>query len=256
MQMASLVRLSQPWSVRHRATVAGLALFAFSGIGSPVTAAPILIDGFTSKDPTRIPVFPQSVNVDNAGSVSGTESGLAGTVGGVRSSSLGVATMDVDGFDSAAITVYNTVPFSFFDYNSTTGANATTALLYGSGGALNLNATGQLFLTIDLMSYDAPSGLNLVIEGTVSSSAGGGSFSLPSALVNTPGAQSINLSLAALSAATLADFDTITVRFVAPKSADFRLDTLSLTPEPSTAGALVIGALSSFLRRRRRAARG
>jgi hypothetical protein len=227
-------------------------MLATGALAGSASAAPIQVDDFSSKDATRVPAFPQSENTNSATLTAGTESGLAGTIGGTRTSALGLSTMDVQNFDTSTISVFNTSPFSFFDYNSTTGAQSTSQLGYGLVAPLNLNATGQQFLRIDLLGFDAPTGLNLQVQGQIVSSAGGGTFTLPTAIVNTPGATSVNISLASLSAATLADVDQVTVRFVVPKSGDFRVDNISFVPEPATMASVFVCAVAAGVIRRPR----
>jgi hypothetical protein len=233
--------------------MAAAAMFVVSGsaLVNCANAAPILVDDFSTKDATRSPAFPQSVNTNTGSMTGGTESGLT-TLGGTRFSSLGNSTVTVSGFDSATINVFNSGGFSFFDYSSSVGAQASAGLGYGTVSPLNTNATGQTFLRLDLLDYDGPAGSSLQVQANITSSAGGGTFSLPSAIINVPGPTSVNLSLAGLSAATLADIDRIDVTFVAPKSGDFRVDTVQFVPEPATVGMLMLGAFGAAAIRRPR----
>lgn len=234
---------------RRRAVVVagfGLALATFAG---QAPAAPIVVDQFSAKNAA----YPLVNSVD-ASITSVSDVGIAGTIGGTRKVQLLNGAYDADGFDNAAVNVYTTPPFSFLDYASSSGAQAQMLLQFGDSAgaaALNANATGNTSLQIDLLNFDAPVGQNLNIQALIGSSNGGGVFGLPGVLVTTPGAQSVNLSLAGLSAATIGDIDGIQVFFFAPKGGDYRIDTVSLVPEPSMLGLAGIASLGLLKRRGR-----
>jgi hypothetical protein len=219
---------------------------SFAGSAS---AAIVGVDDFSAKNG----VYPLVNNVDGS-TTSVTDVGVAGVVGGTRKVQLTNGAYDADGFDNAAVNVFTTPPFSFLDYASTSGPQAQMVLQYGDAAgaaALNANATGNNSLQIQLLNFDAPVGQNLNIQAVVNSSNGGGAFPLVGALVTTPGAQNVNLSLVGLSAATLGDIDGIQLFFTAPKGGDFRVDALSLVPEPSMLGLASIAGLALLKRRSR-----
>ncbi len=222
------------------ASVAGL---------TSIASAQILIDDFTSKDPNRAPAYPQSLLIDQNFLTGGPETGLAGVPGGNRLTLLGESTMDVDGIDRATINVVNTGGNSFFDYDSTAGAQAGFEIEYGGATLpMNLNATGSTVLRIALLAFDAPAGQTMNIRADLNGAGSGQTTNF--VFVSSPGAQTINLDLSPIAAATLADLDTIRLQVAMPKGGDVRIDSIRLdVPEPTTMS--VIGLVGAMMIRRR-----
>lgn len=219
---------------------------------TPIASAQVLIDDFTSKDPNRAPAYPQSVFVDMNFLQGGPETGLAGVPGGNRLTLLGESTMDVDNVDRATINVVNTGGNSFFDYDSTAGANANFEIEYGGATTpMNLNASGNTVLRLSLLAFDAPTGQSMSIRADLNTSGGG--QTTPFVFVSTPGAQTIDLDLSTIAPATLADLDTIRIQIDVPKGGDVRIDSVRLdVPEPAALLAAVPATGWIALRRRSR----
>ncbi len=224
----------------------GVGAFAMSALLVSSARAAVVIDDFTTTTAT----WP----IGSGGSAN--EAALGDVAGGVRDTSLAVASFNVPGLDSVSASVFSSGGFSLFDYQSTAGADGAGTLKYGrtSGGAdLNLDLTGESLL-LDFFSFDYPADQPIVVTVTLLQAAGGGtnSVTLPSSYYSQSGPGSLLIPLLPGLVPFLNDVDGIYVALDAPQAGDFRLDRISTVavPEPASLSLLLL-PLAAATRRRR-----
>lgn len=230
-------------------------LFATLVMLVSATTAPagIIIDDFTEK---TSPFWPVSLTA--GGAIGVTDFGLTTVVGGARTTFVTYSTGEIPGLDEVTADLFNGGGFSLLDYASSAGADGGLAVRYNglAPGAMTLDLSGQGFIRIDLVSYDAPAGGTMDIGVLLISDWGGAgqqAVNLPYQ-VTTSGSQSVLIGLASVpSSVDFANINYIEVGFDAPKAADFRVDLIATeVPEPATMSLLAAGGLL-LLRRRRQA---
>lgn len=221
--------------------------FAMMPVAAAQAALTVVIDDFTSAGP----VFPYVRTTVTPGGTTGfIESGLTGVIGGSRVSSLGLHAADAPGLDSTSLSV---VPsFGLLDFSSTTGATGRSVFYYGDFAgfmpAISLAIPNGSISEFKFLSYDLPNGLPLLVNLEL---ANGPVFESKFMSLTTAGASTLTFDLDQFSAAIRANVTGISVRYFAPKAADFRLDSISVTiPEPSAVAVLAPAALAMLRRRR------
>ena len=112
-------------------------LIAVSG-ARPAAAAEAVIDDFT--DATALTTFVPDMNVlqDSIGATTRDDTALMAVIGGTRTLTVDASFLDFPGLDYVVAGV-SLLPISFFEYNSRTGADGATELLYDANGS-GLNA--------------------------------------------------------------------------------------------------------------------
>lgn len=104
----------------------------------PARAAEAVIDNFT--DATALTRFIPDTNVlqDMTGSIVRNDTGLSAVIGGTRNLTVTATSLAIPGLDYIVAGV-ELLPINFFEYNSRTGADGSTELLYNANGS-GLNA--------------------------------------------------------------------------------------------------------------------
>jgi hypothetical protein len=233
--------------------VAGaIAAVGMLAILPAVGRAAIMVDDFTS---ANAGVWPLSTNTPNPfGGFGNSESGLTDVLGNHRDEMVLSTTMDVPGYDTFRADLFHASGLSFVDVSSSAGAKGTLQLEYGvpNGSAFGLGhsadtqAVRVTFLAVDLAN-GGPLRIDLLpFEGS-------GAPVLPPVYVTTPGAQSVDLPLDYFWYVGSQSLDGLWISFTGDKGADFRIDSISLVPEPGMAAGLAIAAGAMALRRRKRA---
>ncbi len=226
-----------------------VASFAFWGVVGAVQAGPVnvIVDDFSDTTGSTFPLV-RTVE-DGPGTLVGTlESGLSGVLGGRRFTSIGAEVLEVPGLDSLTVDLFNTGGQSVLDFSSTSGVQGRMQLIYGF--TLNADLSSLSSVEIALTNFDAPLTGTMMVEATLSS--GTTDRVLPVAAVVTPGAQTVSFDITSLTPSFLSDVDTFTFDFRAPKGADFRVDGITVVPEPMTLMFLAVGASWIAVRRGKR----
>lgn len=126
--------------MQRRFLAAGvLAMFLALGGARPAVGAEAVIDDFT--DATALTTFVPDMNVlqDSVGSTVRDDTGLMQVIGGTRSLTV-EATFLLFPIADYIVAGVSLMPINFFEYNSRTGADGTTELLYDANGS-GLNAS-------------------------------------------------------------------------------------------------------------------
>lgn len=115
-----------------------LAMLLVLNGARPVAGAEAVIDDFT--DATALTTFVPDMNVlqDSVGATMRDDTGLMAVIGGTRSLTVDASFLDFPGLDYVVAGV-SLLPINFFEYNSRTGADGSTELLYDANGS-GLNA--------------------------------------------------------------------------------------------------------------------
>lgn len=120
-------------------TIAGVVGMLLLAAGErPASAAEAVIDNFT--DATALTTFVPDMNVlqDTIGSTVRDDTGLTQVIGGTRTLTVTATSLGFPGLDYIVAGV-SLMPINFFEYNSRTGADGSTVLLYDANGS-GLNA--------------------------------------------------------------------------------------------------------------------
>jgi hypothetical protein len=236
------------------------AIAAIGTLAAPTAGrAAIIVDDFTSAGTVA---WPLSTTASTPGSGFGyTDTGLPDVLGGRRATQIGYTTMDVPGFDTFRADLHHTTGLSFVDVSSTSGAQGTLYLAYGQpmAGAPAFGFTQSAdtqALRVTFLAYDAANDQPLTIRTTAfhqNDPTHSFGVSLPDMPLSGPGAQTIDIPLADFwtnGGGTLDGFD---FKFVGGKAADYRIDSITLVPEPTSAALFACGATILATVRRRRA---
>lgn len=115
------------------------AMLLVAGSQRPAAAAEAVIDNFTSA--TAATAFVPDMNVlqDTVGSTVRDDTGLTDVIGGTRTLTVTAASLDIPGLDYIVAGV-QLMPVNYFEYNTRTGADGSTVLLYDANGS-GLNAS-------------------------------------------------------------------------------------------------------------------
>jgi hypothetical protein len=235
------------------------------GLESPPARAAFLIDTF---DATTIPIDGSGTNriirtaAQGAGTTPSTESGLAGTVGGVREGQLTIQTIAA-GSTAGQNSSYTLEPLpqSDFVFQSTARINSLNVLNYDGiadgaigPGNLNRNVTGDLGVAIRFTFLD----LSLPVTLTLSDGTNTASQTLTQASVTSASPQTLTFlySDPAFSAVQKTSIQRFTVSFDTQQGSDYTLDFIesvpAVVPEPSSIILCGIGLAGLGLRGRRR----
>ena len=204
-----------------RFIVASLAAATIVAAGASAAHADVILDTFSDKVAAD---YPFTVVSDQPFATGNIESGLTGVAGGTRGTLLSSVTGLVPTFDSATLNVFNTSPFSFFDYSSTSGAAAVATLSYGSNAAAgNLGlaiAPASDFIALTFLTYDHANGNDLPVSGSLTS--GINTFTLPVETLTTPGKSSKPVTIPLSSLGSVATLDgPLPSTLPAPLGTDF-----------------------------------
>lgn len=117
----------------------GLATLMALGGARQAVGAEAIVDNFT--DATALTTFVADMNVlqDSVGSTVRDDTGLMQVIGGTRSLTVQAVSLDFPIADYVVAGV-SLMPINFFEYNSRSGADGSTELLYDANGS-GLNAS-------------------------------------------------------------------------------------------------------------------
>ena len=231
----------------NKLNVVAIAL-AIMPMAAAEAAITVVIDDFSSAGP----VFPYVRTTVTPGAASGfLETGLTGVIGGNRVSALGLVAADLPGLDSTSLSVAPS--FGLLDFSSTSGAIGRPLFYYGDFAgflpAINLTVPDGSVAEFEFLSYDLPGGQPLLVNLEL---ANGPVFESKFAALTTAGPSTLAFDLDVFSPSIRSNVTGISIRYFAPKAADFRLDTITVVvPEPSAVVALLAPAVRAMVRRRR-----
>jgi len=224
-------------SINQVACAAGLIMGTLSGAATNNTATAATIDSFTGTQSGS----PVSLTVSTIGPIGGvSETGVAGVIGGDRTTSMTGVMFDAAGIDSASASIFPSA--GFLDYESSVGATALVKLNYGPGLAADFSADDRV--RIDLLDFDFANAIPMLV--TVSLNDGSNSSSLAQS-VNASGPNpTFDFLFAAFpQVINFAAIDSIEVNFAPGKAGDFRVGSITTEiPEPASLALLLCGALA------------
>lgn len=234
----------------------GMVVGAVAAVGTlasvtAVSRAAIMVDDFAEKTPAY---WPQNKNVTDPSGTVYVEGAFGSVLGGDRGAGIVGTVMVVPGFDSVHTDIFAGGGFSFFDYSSSTGASGHVQLLYGKTtlGSADLSVPHSAApdaVRINLLSFDLSNGQPLTISSFGMS--GASVTYLPTVQVTSAGAGYVDIPLAGFWSANAGDLNGLSLYITAAQGADFRIDSITLVPEPTTVAGLVIGAGVMAMRRKR-----
>lgn len=227
------------------AVACALALSAFT----PVVNGAIIIDDFQNNGTTF------SAVVDSGGYYGFLQTNLPGIINGKRHLDIYLQQFDVSGFDSVQINDYSDAVRSFLDINNSSGAQETMELDYGSplDNILGLPHTADAnTVELKFLEYDRPlfEALGIHISAIHGTSPTAQAVNLPVITLVNNGAQTIDVSLAPYWAKGYSTLDGLGFTFGAGRAADYRIDSITLVPEPSFAALATAGMFLSIRRTR------
>jgi hypothetical protein len=237
------------------------AIAAIGTLSAPTAGrAAIIVDDFTSQ--TAPSAWPLTTTASTPHSGFGfNDSGLADVLGGKRAADIGYTTMDVPGFDAFRADLFHAPGLSFVDVSSSSGAQGRFSLAYGLPYAVGSAAFGLTqsadtkALRVTFLAYDAANDQPLTIQTTAFHQIDpthSFSVSLPDTLLSAPGAQTVDIPLADFWTNGGGTLDGLEFFFVGGKAADYRIDSITLIPEPTSAALFACGATLLTTARRRR----
>lgn len=163
-----------------------LAMLLALGGARPGVAAEAVVDNFTSA--TALTTFVPDMNVlqDTVGSTVRDDTGLMQVIGGTRSLTVEAISLDFPIADYIVAGV-SLMPINFFEYNSRSGADGTTELLYDANGS-GLNASLGFAQGVQVLILEAdadattPPGMDVTVtltDGNMVSASQTQNVSLP-----------------------------------------------------------------------------
>ncbi len=220
------------------ASALAATLFASSS-----ASATIIVDTFD--DISSPSVWPITLNT--LGTVSVTENGLTGVLGGDRVTTLDVTSIGIPGLDNGQVTVAPS-PAGVMDFSSSVAAAGSVTLSYAFGAT---DFSGQTGAEIDLLSFDNANLAGMDITVTMFS----GTDSLTQTVSLTSAITSLTTIFLDASLFTgLGDFtaiDSIEVAFVGGLGTDFRVDEIRAIPGPGSFALIGLAGLVASRRRRK-----
>ena len=206
-------------------------------------SADTIIDHFTTKPTTNWPL-----TLTDTGSTSVLEIWGHSVPEDARYTQLTAVAMDIPGVDRITTDIYPAN--SLLEYESSSGATGQLLLEYGtalpSGGSGMRLGLAPGTVNVRFLNYDFPSSqpLNLVLTGYSDT----GSVAYGAKTISA-GAQTVSFDLSSFQGA----IEGLELEIDAPAGADYRLDYISVVPEPATLSLLALGGLALLRRRRNRA---
>jgi hypothetical protein len=224
------------------------------GVLAPtILADTFIIDGFSQPSPVG-----QSVSVTQTGSLSDTQTGLAGVVGGARKVQID-ATGNASNISSLIVDPSTPGTLSF---NNGAGQNATGTITWNNDtaglGGVDLGSVGaNPYLQAHILSSDLNLGFRVEITET-NTGLGGHNGDMAYWSINLgSGVSYVNQALSSFTNAGNVDFtqvDKIVLILSGPNAEDGMLDLLEVTntpaPEPATLSLLALGGLAMLRRRK------
>jgi hypothetical protein len=178
------------------------------------------------------------------------ENGVAGVLGSDRETYVSANSLAVPGLDFVAVDIS---PEGYFDYTSSAGADGAAGLRYDAqDGGLHVDLSGDKFLQIDFVYFDAANGYPMAVTATLDDSTNNASRVES---LTVPGAQSLIFQFAdfaGIGSVDLTDVYSIDIDFEPGTAADFRIrQIITDVPEPGSL-MLLAGGVIALVRRKRR----
>jgi hypothetical protein len=186
------------------------------------------------------------------GTMAQGETGLSGTIGGIRESILDLQSFTGSPSPLASISFTVRPTSSDLLFASTTNVNGALTLQYdgtgGAGGNLNADISNDLGLSIRFLSNDQALPVTLTLfDGVVTSSRTLNQAAVPQ---TAPANLTFPYSDPAFASLNLTSIDSFTVLFDPATARGFRVDSLEsvsvVVPEPSSMLLFGIGGLGAF----------
>lgn len=215
----------------------GVVVATLSGAATNNIAMAATIDSFTGTQSGS----PVSLTVSTVGPIGGaSETGVAGVIGGDRTTSMTGVMFDAAGIDSASASIFPAA--GFLDYESSVGATALVTLNYGPGLAADFSADDRV--RIDLLDFDFANGIPMLVTVSLNDGVNSASFA-QSVNASGPNPNFDFLFSAFPPVVNFAAIDSIEVNFAPGKAADFRVGSITTEiPEPASLALLLCGALA------------
>ncbi len=212
---------------RLQPAVAVAIVLAWSFLAGKASAVPITIDNFT--DPGPAPpagLATPGVTQTGVGSMSGSNSGLGGVLGGVRDFNLTVTAAAVPALDGANLEI----AAGFIDFDATGAGDGEFTLTYDAGGmGLGADFSTQAGIQIDItLLTGVPTPVTLTLMD------GSGPAAVASTSLTALGPQLLSF---AFNGATFSNFGSLNLG---------NIESIGLFVNPPTAGELRIDTIDTF----------
>ena len=231
--------MSTPAVRPSRGFMAAAAALPLALAGSAFGA--VIIDDFSD----TFAAWPHALDVAGT-QVLIDEGGIAGTIGDERRSQLFLATTDVPGLDSVSLAI-DPSGTGLLDYSSTAGADGSLSLSYLD---LVADLSSELFISLDIVAYDAPGSAPMPVTLDLVSVDGSATATLDA----SGGPEKLLFFFAGLTTSgnfDLSEISEISLAFDPGVAGDFRLNGIFAdVPAPAALPLLAIAALTTRRRRR------